>query len=180
MITRIIDPPEPMDFHVGDEVTCIGINEPLHVISSFRFHTSTVVVAHSPEHGFITRFARAFSHTNQLQRGLLMELSSYQRIAKTFAEYEDPLYPFLALAEESGEMLGLMAKALRGDDVDTRFGSREAYDAAILKEAGDVLWMLSQCLEELGLTLEDAAKLNIQKLEDRSKRGVIKGSGDNR
>lgn len=109
-----------------------------------------------------------------------MRLSEYQERARKFAVYENEVYPFLGLAEEVGEFLGFAAKMTRGDDVLSRFGSLEAARSAVLKEAGDVLWMLSACLNELGMTLQEAAELNISKLEDRKERGVIKGSGDNR
>lgn len=109
-----------------------------------------------------------------------MLISQYEGKAKTYAVFENEGYPFLGLAEETGEFLGLMAKNLRGDDLVARFGSEEAVREAFLKEAGDVLWQLSQALRTLGLTLEEAATLNLQKLEDRASRGVLKGSGDNR
>src|SRR5690554_7173711 len=109
-----------------------------------------------------------------------MDFEQYQAKAKTFAEYRDELYPFLGLAEEVGEFIGYTAKFARGDDVVRRYGSFEDFEEALLKEAGDVLWQLSQCLEELGLSLQDAAEMNIAKLEDRKARGVIKGQGDTR
>lgn len=109
-----------------------------------------------------------------------MSFRKYQSRAKQFAEYEDGNYPFLGLAEEVGEFLGIMAKTARGDDIDTRYGSKEACRGHILKEAGDILWQLSMCLDELGLSLQDAADMNIRKLTDRKARGVIKGAGDER
>ncbi|WP_019406200.1 MazG nucleotide pyrophosphohydrolase domain-containing protein [Stutzerimonas stutzeri] len=109
-----------------------------------------------------------------------MNFAEYQRKSRKFAQYAEPVYPFLALPEETGEFVGLIAKASRGDDMEARFGSREQYQEAVLKEAGDVLWQLTQCLTEMGLSLQDAAELNLKKLEDRLQRGVIKGQGDNR
>jgi NTP pyrophosphatase (non-canonical NTP hydrolase) len=50
----------------------------------------------------------------------------------------------------------------------------------IKKELGDVLWYLSQIATELGLSLSDVAKLNIEKLQSRLERNKISGSGDNR
>ena len=49
-----------------------------------------------------------------------------------------------------------------------------------MKEAGDVLWQLSQCLEELDLSMQVVAEMNLKKLEDRQQRGVLKGAGSNR
>ena len=110
----------------------------------------------------------------------MMNFEQYQAKAKTFAEYQEYFYPFLGLAEEVGEFIGHMAKFARGDDFEERFGSWEEFDKTVLKEAGDVLWQLSQCLDRMGLSLQDAAEMNIAKLEDRKARGVIKGQGDTR
>lgn len=110
----------------------------------------------------------------------MINFNDYQVRARTFAEYSQECYPFIALAEEVGEFVSFAAKMARGDDLRRRFGTEESLQRAILKEAGDVLWQLSQCLEEYGLSLQDAAELNLEKLEDRQQRGVIKGSGDDR
>lgn len=109
-----------------------------------------------------------------------MNFDQYQKRARGFAVYEEQDYPFYALAEETGEFLGLMAKFKRGDDMVARFGSVEGFYEALTKEAGDILWQLSQALSELDISMQEAAELNIKKLEDRMNRGVIKGSGDNR
>lgn len=109
-----------------------------------------------------------------------MDFSEYQEEAVGFRAYEDVNYPYLGLAEETGEFLGLFAKLARGDDVIARYGSLDAFEQAIKKEAGDVLWMLALCLEEAGCSLQDVAELNIKKLTDRKERGVIRGAGDER
>jgi NTP pyrophosphatase (non-canonical NTP hydrolase) len=109
-----------------------------------------------------------------------MNFGEYQEKAREFALYEDESYPFLALAEEVGEFLSVPAKMLRGDDILKRFGTEEAIRQHVLKEAGDVLWMLAACLGELDLNLQDAAELNLTKLTDRKARGVLQGNGDNR
>ena len=48
------------------------------------------------------------------------------------------------------------------------------------KELGDVLWYVSNCCSELGLSMGDVAQGNIDKLFDRKDRGVIQGDGDDR
>jgi NTP pyrophosphatase (non-canonical NTP hydrolase) len=50
----------------------------------------------------------------------------------------------------------------------------------ISKELGDVLWYIAVFAHSLGLSLDDVAKNNIQKLQSRKQRSVIKGAGDNR
>ena len=109
-----------------------------------------------------------------------MNFADYQEQSKEFAAYEDESYPFIALAEEVGEFLSFAAKMARGDNLEERFGSVAAAREACLKEAGDVLWQLAQCLTEFEMDMQDAAELNIKKLTDRKQRGVIRGSGDNR
>lgn len=109
-----------------------------------------------------------------------MNLNEYQEKAMEFAVFESAHYPFYALAEEVGEVLGLIAKGERGDDLIARFGSREAVREKTVKELGDVLWQLQACCSVLGLSLQEVAETNIAKLEDRKARDVIKGAGDDR
>ena len=47
-------------------------------------------------------------------------------------------------------------------------------------ELGDVLWYISTLADDLGVTLEEVAKANIEKLQSRMERNKIKGDGDNR
>lgn len=119
-----------------------------------------------------------------------MNFSDYQQAAHTFATYGgNPMYPFLGLSEEAGEVLGKMAKFIRKHEgidlvkaqqwVSLEPAVVEAKEA-ITKEIGDVLWMLAECATLLGINLADAAKGNIDKLTDRKERGVIVGEGDNR
>ena len=62
-------------------------------------------------------------------------------------------------------------KTLRGD-------TNEVPD--LTDELGDVLWYLANLADQRGLDLNQIANRNIQKLESRRKRNVIRGSGDNR
>ena len=105
-----------------------------------------------------------------------MTLNQYQKQAektKSFPEKYAIIYPALGLAEEAGEVAGKVKKWLRGD---TEVLNIEATK----KEMGDVLWYLASLATDLGITLEDIALTNIQKLQDRKKAGTIKGDGDNR
>lgn len=108
-----------------------------------------------------------------------MNLNEYQKRSEKFAAYQGApehhgvnLYPFLALAEEAGEVCGKVAKALRkGGPIDS---------GAVSMELGDVLWQVAACAGELGYTLSEIAALNLAKLGDRAARGVIVGEGDAR
>lgn len=103
----------------------------------------------------------------------MIDFDGYQRLAHQTAAYDGEAYPWLGLAEEAGELLRLKAKQERGD--------RSTIDRdAIAKEAGDVLWMLSEILTQHGISLTTVAVRNLAKLEDRMIRGKIKGDGDER
>lgn len=101
-----------------------------------------------------------------------MDFNTYAHRAIQYAQYENELYPFFALAEETGEFLGKIAKECRGDRV---IGKDEK-----LKELGDILWQLNACCIQLDSSLGEVAKMNLDKLADRANRNVIKGNGDER
>jgi NTP pyrophosphatase (non-canonical NTP hydrolase) len=42
------------------------------------------------------------------------------------------------------------------------------------------LWYISALADDLGVTLEEVAQANVDKLRSRMERNKIKGSGDNR
>ena len=100
-----------------------------------------------------------------------MTISEYQKWAKTTAVYEHDYYPFASLMIESSEFADLFAKPmLRGDDKTISVDE-------IKSEAGDVLWNLVNCLSDLGVDIQDVLEYNHSKIEDRKRRGVIKGDG---
>jgi NTP pyrophosphatase (non-canonical NTP hydrolase) len=63
------------------------------------------------------------------------------------------------LAEESGELLGLVRKRV--------FQNREASADRLKEELGDVLWCLAVTADSLGISLDDVASANIDKLRRR-------------
>lgn len=83
-------------------------------------------------------------------------------------------YCILGLTGEAGEIANKFKKIIRGDK------TLETTREDLIDEAGDVLWYLSRLAEHLGTTLEEVGRRNVQKLDSRRERGVIKGSGDNR
>lgn len=109
---------------------------------------------------------------------------SYDRAAAATAIYpgagegtlDAVAYATLGLTNEAGEVAGKLKKIMRDS-----FGilTPEA-KAAIADEAADTLWYLSRVAAECGTTLQALATHNAAKLADRSKRGVLGGSGDNR
>lgn len=104
-----------------------------------------------------------------------MDFNEYQAKAMAFrAQTADQFYAVLGLAEEAGEVAGKVAKAIR-DGVD-----QEVLREQLKKELGDVLWMVSAVAIDNGLTLQEIADHNIEKLTDRKARSVIHGQGDAR
>lgn len=90
---------------------------------------------------------------------------------------DDPIiYPALGLVNEAGEVAGKIKKVFR--DKDGEFDEVTTKD--LKAELGDVLWYLSQISTNLGLTLEEIAEYNLEKIFSRKKRNVLRGSGDNR
>lgn len=109
-----------------------------------------------------------------------LTFDEYQKRSRKTAIYPQKgsnfVYPTLGLAGETGEVVEKIKKVIRdkGGRIDEK--SREA----IKKELGDVLWYLSQLCTELGLSLEEVAKENLEKLFSRMERGKLHGEGDNR
>jgi len=110
-----------------------------------------------------------------------MKINEYQKKALTTALYPEKykvIYPALGLGNEAGEALGKVKKWLREDDGGGKM-SKERKDA-LKEELGDVLWYLATLAHDLDLSLDDIAKLNLDKLQSRKKRGKLKGDGDKR
>ncbi len=108
-----------------------------------------------------------------------MDLSEYQRQSRRTAEYPREAwlaYPALGLAGEAGEVAEHAKKAIRDDEGKVS----DERKAAMSKELGDVLWYVAQLASELGLSLDDIAEQNLEKLFSRQARGVLSGSGDDR
>jgi NTP pyrophosphatase (non-canonical NTP hydrolase) len=99
-----------------------------------------------------------------------MTFEDYQNEAKQTALYPRRLqnleYPTLGLAGEAGEVANIVKKIQRD------FGG-QITDETRLKlkdELGDVLWYISACADELGLTLAEVAEYNVEKLAKRHNR----------
>ena len=110
-------------------------------------------------------------------------MNQYQAdAAKTMIYKWKVIYPALGLANEDGEVLGKIKKLIRANDVafDGMNTIPAQKKAEIADELGDVLWYVSALSKDLGLTLNQVAAMNHEKLQSRQKRGVLKGSGDKR
>ena len=113
-------------------------------------------------------------------------------VAKT-ASYpaigDNLVYPALGAAGEAGELAEKVKKLWRnfgmvgmmhGNSVMLTEPKVAELREGILKEAGDVLWYLDAIAFEAGTTLEEIARMNARKVQDRVARGVVKSEGDNR
>lgn len=112
--------------------------------------------------------------------GKKMTLNEYQKVAFEFnsvVKYYQRQHSLCGLVEEVGELNGKVKRFCRGDYVGRLLSE---YDADIKKELGDILWYLADFCSTHGYSLDDIAKENIEKLEDRKQRGVIQGQGDAR
>ena len=110
----------------------------------------------------------AFKYYNSL------DMEEYQKSAAETAIYSSKhavIYPALGLAAEAGEVANKVKKILRDGDFDRK---------AIADEIGDCLWYIAALCRDLNVSMNDVARANLSKLQDRKKRGVISGSGDNR
>jgi len=121
-----------------------------------------------------------------------MELTEYQAEAHKTAQYPkikvhplggselavnaDWVYAVFGLVGETGELVEKLKKVIRNQD-------GIIFDSdlkEVSKELGDILWYLSETATLLGLNLDEIAQQNLDKLQSRAERNVIKSEGDNR
>lgn len=108
-----------------------------------------------------------------------MTFDDYQLAALRTADLKrnnELFHLVLGLVGETGEIAEKFKKLIRDKASDESAIDRED----MKKELGDVLWYIAVLAEYLDIKLDDIASLNVQKLADRQKRGVLGGSGDNR
>jgi len=120
-----------------------------------------------------------------------LTFNKYQDHAESTAVYpnlgRNIIYPTLGLTSEAGEFSGKLKKIIRdkfefsSDAISTltnfiRGNNKDEF----VDELGDVLWYVTMCASELGVTLEEVAKKNVDKLKDRQNRGKLHGKGDKR
>jgi NTP pyrophosphatase (non-canonical NTP hydrolase) len=86
---------------------------------------------------------------------------------------DEQAYLGLCIAGEAGEVAEKLKKAYRDS------GGKVNVDAMV-KELGDVLYYLVRYAHLLGHDLEDVARKNVEKLQDRAARNALRGKGDDR
>jgi NTP pyrophosphatase (non-canonical NTP hydrolase) len=101
-----------------------------------------------------------------------MNFEEYQTEASATAHYprrlENIEYATLGLAGEAGEVANIVKKIQR----DHGGVVNDEIRAKLKDELGDVLWYVSACADELGLTLDEIAEFNVHKLAKRHNRAA--------
>ena len=92
-----------------------------------------------------------------------MTLNEYQELAARtinpkLMPHQNEFHALTGLVAEVGELHEIYQKDLQGH----KFNEEH-----FLKECGDILWMLSELLTAKGYTLDDVARMNIDKLKAR-------------
>ncbi len=110
-----------------------------------------------------------------------MNFDEYQKQAQqTVITNIDPLMDktiwVLGIAGESSEIAEKWKKIVAYENGELT----EDKKAELAKEMGDVLWYIAAFAQSLGLSLQDIAEANIEKVLSRKQRGVTRGRGDNR
>jgi NTP pyrophosphatase (non-canonical NTP hydrolase) len=102
----------------------------------------------------------------------VMNFDEYQSEAKETAHYPRRLqnleYPTLGLTGEAGEVANIVKKIQR----DHGGVLNDEIRLQIKDELGDVLWYISACADELGITLSEIADHNVAKLAKRHNRSA--------
>ncbi len=106
-----------------------------------------------------------------------MEMNEYQSKSAVSAVYPKVLdggifYACIGLSGEVGELLNKVKKIARDNAEPDKEG--------IKLELGDIMWYVAMVAKEAGISLEDIAMSNIEKLEKRMRNGTIHGNGDER
>ena len=101
-----------------------------------------------------------------------MNFEEYQSEASQTAHYPRRMsnleYPTLGLAGEAGEVANIVKKIQR----DNAGVINDEIRLKLKDELGDVLWYISACADELGLTLTEIAEYNVNKLAKRHNRAA--------
>lgn len=114
-----------------------------------------------------------------------MDGNEYQKIALEVRLYHEQkitpqmsklLYLNEGLTGENGELAEKLKKIVRDNGCEFTPETKEL----VKKELADILWYLVAIIDELGCSLDEIMELSLNKIQDRIKRGVLKGSGDNR
>lgn len=100
-----------------------------------------------------------------------IEYMDFAKNISIYPKHNEILCLALGLNGEAGEVADKIKKEAR----DGKYLTRE-----IIQEMGDVLWYLVRLCDVHHTTLQEIAKINMEKLQSRKDRGKLQGSGDDR
>lgn len=135
----------------------------------FRFATMDPEDEEDPKMSEVFRYLKGVSvaFPSRIELGRLIQVGGTQE------ETEEVIGEMRQLLCQAYLVMGLV-----GESAETAVNFLQGVPSG--KELGDTLYYLAQSAEYEGLTLEEVAKVNVKKLQDRKDRGQIQGSGDNR
>ena len=98
-----------------------------------------------------------------------MTLNEYQRLAQRTSNEEHDEFATIYLKKIDNGILGLCGETGECADIwkKARHQGHQLDREKLIKEAGDVLWYVAELAAGLGVTLEEIASLNIEKLRSR-------------
>ncbi len=105
-----------------------------------------------------------------------MELNEYQTLAMR-TEANDSYDPDVRMTQRlTNALMGLNGEAGEAIDILKKclFQGHELEIDELIEELGDVMWYLAEAADAVGITLEDVAQLNIDKLKKRYPHGFTK------
>lgn len=107
------------------------------------------------------------------KKALEVKLYGGDKISPLFSNL---IHLCLGLGGECGELFEKIKKQIR----DKQCQLSEKDKILISKELGDIIWYWTAICDELKLDPNFILKQNLEKIEDRLKREVLKGEGDER
>jgi NTP pyrophosphatase (non-canonical NTP hydrolase) len=110
-----------------------------------------------------------------------MTFDEYQKQAITTNlartdQLQELMQQVLGLGDETGEVLAIFKKWIRDGNADIA----QLDTKNVAKELGDIVWYIAVVAHDLGISFDDIALANIEKLRSRKERGTLRGSGDDR
>lgn len=98
-----------------------------------------------------------------------MTLNEYQRLAQLTSSDDPGFFPSVAAKKIDNGVLGMAGEGGECADIWKKYLHQgHPFDMEkMIKEAGDVLWYVAELAAGLGLTLEEIASRNIEKLRSR-------------
>lgn len=118
---------------------------------------------------------------------MALTLNEYQTKALETAVFSkgtgglnDLYYLLLGLGGEVGEVQNKVKKLIRDHDLEDLRSMTPQKRQDLAFELGDCFWYLVVILWSIGYPLEEAARMNLEKLAVRKAEGTLKGEGDKR